>query len=135
MPFVYERTARFADSDAAGIVFFANYLVFCHEAYEESLAAAGIGLQEFFQSTGVMVPIARSEVDYLRPISPGEKIRVTLHAELLAEHSFALHCEIFKVGPPEKIAARVRTEHVTTSMAKRERVPLPAQLAAWVKAT
>ena len=42
MPFVYHRTIRFADTDAAGVVFFPNYLTICHEAYEESLAAAGI---------------------------------------------------------------------------------------------
>ena len=41
MPFTYERTIHFADTDAAGVVFFANYLRLCHEAYEEALAAAG----------------------------------------------------------------------------------------------
>ena len=40
MPFTYERTIRLGDTDAAGIMFFANYLVLCHEAYEASLAAA-----------------------------------------------------------------------------------------------
>ena len=44
MPFEYQRTVHFADTDAAGVVFFANYLAICHEAYEESLGAAGIGL-------------------------------------------------------------------------------------------
>ena len=38
MPFSYSRSVRFADTDAAGVVFFANYLALCHEAYEEALA-------------------------------------------------------------------------------------------------
>jgi 1,4-dihydroxy-2-naphthoyl-CoA hydrolase len=134
MPFRYDRTVRFADTDAAGAVFFANYLAICHEAYEEALAAAGIELNTFFRDTGVVVPIARSEADYLRPLRPGDKLRVTVRPETLTANSFALHFEIHKAGPPEKLAARLRTEHVATSPQKRERVPLPSALAAWVNA-
>jgi 1,4-dihydroxy-2-naphthoyl-CoA hydrolase len=132
MPFNYSRTVRFADTDAAGVVFFANYLAICHEAYEESLAAAGIELQGFFKNTGVVVPIARSEAAYLRPLQPGDKLRISVAPEALSENSFTVRFEIFRVGSVEKIAARIRTEHVATSPAKRERVPLPPALAAWV---
>lgn len=135
MPFTYLRTVRFADTDAAGVVFFANYLAICHEAYEESLAAAGIDLQKFFRDTGTIVPIAKSEAEYLRPLHPGDKLRVTLTAEPLTENSYAIRYEIHRLGPPEKLAARLRTEHVVTSTAKRERTPLPPPLAAWLAAT
>ena len=42
MPFTYARTVHFPDTDAAGVVFFPNYLSICHEAYEEALAAANV---------------------------------------------------------------------------------------------
>lgn len=134
MPFIYQRTVHFADTDAAGVVFFANYLAICHEAYEESLAATGINLKSFFAETGVVVPIARSEADYLRPLSCGDKLRITVSPELLSENYFALRFEITRLGSPDKIAGRVRTEHVCTSTQKRERVPLPPALASWVQA-
>jgi len=51
MAFTYRRTIRFADTDAAGVVFFPNYFSICHEAYEESLAADGIEFQSFSAST------------------------------------------------------------------------------------
>lgn len=132
MPFSYHRTVRFADTDAAGVVFFANYLAICHEAYEESLAAAGIDLAAFFRDTGVVVPVAKSAADYLRPLQPGDKLRVALVPVSLSENSFAIDYELFRLGAVEKLAARVRTEHVATSPAKRARVPLPPALAAWV---
>jgi 1,4-dihydroxy-2-naphthoyl-CoA hydrolase len=135
MPFSYQRTVRFADTDAAGVVFFANYLAICHEAYEEALAVAGIDLAAFFQSTGVVVPIAKSSAEYLRPLRPGEKLRITVAPEPISENSFAVSYEIFKLKPVEKLAARIRTEHVATSPVKRERVPLPADLARWVAQT
>lgn len=134
MSFSYQRTIRFADTDAAGVVFFANYLAICHEAYEESLAASGIELAAFFQNTGVVVPISKSSAEYLRPLRPGEKLRIAVVPEALSENSFAVHFEMYKLSPVEKLAARIRTEHVATSPAKRERVPLPADLARWVGA-
>lgn len=132
MSFCYSRTVRFADTDAAGVVFFANYLALCHEAYEESLAAAGIDLATFFRDTGIVVPISKSEAEYLRPLRPGDKLRIELAAETLSENSYAIRYKIHRLGRPEKLAARVRTEHVVTSTAKRERAPLPAELTAWL---
>jgi 1,4-dihydroxy-2-naphthoyl-CoA hydrolase len=134
MPFSYQRTIHFSDTDAAGVVFFANFLVLCHEAYEESLAAAGIDLNTFFADHGVVVPIAKSEASYLRPLRAGDKVRVTLAPEPLSENSYALNCEVVKLGAAQKTVARVRTEHVCISSKNRERLPLPPALAAWLRA-
>ncbi|MFA6289236.1 MAG: thioesterase family protein [Opitutaceae bacterium] len=132
MPFSYTRTIHFPDTDAAGVVFFANYLSICHEAYEEALAAAGIPLGTFFSDSGVVVPVAKSEASYLRPLACGDKVRVEVTPKALSENSYALDYVIWKQGPAEKRAAVVRTEHVCISSQTRERLPLPANLAAWV---
>jgi 1,4-dihydroxy-2-naphthoyl-CoA hydrolase len=132
VPFLYPRTIHFGDTDAAGVVFFARTLAICHEAYEESLMAAGVELQAFFSAQAVIVPIARTEADYLRPLAAGEKIRVAVLPTLLSENAYVVRYEITKLGPPEKVAARVRTEHVCLDAATRRRIALPAALAAWV---
>jgi len=134
MPFAYLRTVHFPDTDAAGVVFFANYLSVCHEAYEEALQASGIELNSFFADTGVVVPVSRSEADYLRPLACGDKLRITVTPKLLSENSFEIRYEVTRLGGGDKLAARVRTEHVCTSKLKKERVPLPSALAAWVRA-
>jgi 1,4-dihydroxy-2-naphthoyl-CoA hydrolase len=134
MPFVHHRTVRFADTDAAGVVFFARYLAICHEAYEEALAAAGLELGKFFAANAVVVPVARSECDYLRPLLPGDKLRVTVAPAALTADSFALSFEIFRLGPPDKLAARARTEHVCIASATRQRQALPSALSVWIAA-
>lgn len=134
MPFLYHRTVRLADTDAAGVVFFARTLALCHEAYEESLAAAGLDLNDFLGRADIVVPISRSEADYKRPLRVGEKIRIAVTPSPLSANSFAVRYEITKLGAAEKLAAVVRTEHVCTSIARRERAPLPPALAAWVSA-
>jgi 1,4-dihydroxy-2-naphthoyl-CoA hydrolase len=134
MPFVYSSTVHFADTDAAGVVFFANYLRICHEAYEAALAEAGINLKSFFSDAGVLVPISRSEASYLRPLFPGDKLSVSCTPAILSEHSYEIRFEITRLGPPQKVAGQVRTEHVCISSKSREREALPAALAAWVRA-
>ena len=134
MPFSYQRTIHFSDTDAAGVVFFANFLALCHEAYEESLAAAGIDLTTFFADHGVVVPIAKSEASYLRPLRAGDKVLVTVTPESISENSYAIKYEVVKLDAAKKTAARVRTEHVCISSKTRERLPLPPALAAWLKA-
>ena len=132
MPFAYARTVHFADTDAAGVMFFANYLAVCHEAYEEALGAAGINLQTFFADHGVVVPIAKSEAEYLRPLACGDKLAVDLAVHSLSGNSFEIRFELTRLGPPAKSAARVRTEHVCIDSATRSRKALPGPLADWV---
>ncbi len=133
MPFSYERTIHFPDTDAAGVVFFPNYLAICHEAYEEALAAAGVDVKAFFSDRdGVVVPVSRSEADYLRPLMVGDRIRVSVTPTRLNDSTFAIDFELTKLGPVEKRAARLRTEHVSILVKTRERTPLPAALAAWI---
>jgi 1,4-dihydroxy-2-naphthoyl-CoA hydrolase len=134
MTFAYHRTIRLADTDAAGVVYFARTLSLCHEAYEEALAEAGIKLRDLLGSADLVVPIAKSEAEYLRPLHPGDKVRITLSPERRSPESFAIRYEVVRLGAPEKVAARVRTEHVCTSPSKRTRVAMPETLAKWVEA-
>lgn len=132
MPFTYHRTVHFADTDSAGVVFFANYLAICHEAYEESLSAQGIDLKTFFAVNGVVIPVARSEAEYRRPLSCGDRLAVSVQPVRLSENSYEIRFEITRLEPHGKVAASVRTEHVCIDSETRERRPLPGQLSAWV---
>lgn len=61
MAFIYDRTIHFSETDSAGVVYFANILTLCHEAYEASLVASGIELRSFFSSKEIAVPITHAE--------------------------------------------------------------------------
>ena len=133
MPFVYHRTIHFPDTDAAGVVFFPNYLAICHEAYEESLAAAGLNIRTFFAENTLIVPVSKSSAEYLRPLFCGDKISVTVTPARLTPDTYAIEFEMTRTEPkPSKPVAHVRTCHVCIRSDTRERTPLPPQLAAWV---
>lgn len=134
MPFTYERTIRFADTDAAGVVYFTHYLTICHEAYEEAIAAAGFNPRVFFSPQNLILPVSKCSADYLRPLYCGDKVRVTLKPSLLNENSYAVEYEMMRLGTTTKLAATVRTAHRCLNTATRESAPLPADLLAWVQA-
>ena len=134
MPFTHPRTVHFADTDAAGVVYFARTLSLCHEAYEEALSAAGIALSRFFADTGTVVPITHAEADYLRPLACGDRLRITATPAALGPDTFEVRYVIERLGPPDKKAATARTVHVCIASADRRRLPLPPALAAWVAA-
>jgi len=97
--------------------------------------AAGIDLKRFFSDNGVVVPIAKSEAEYLRPIACGDKLSVSVQPKALSGNSFEIRYEITRLGPPAKCAARVRTEHVCIDSATRARKALPDALVAWIGGT
>ena len=137
MAYSYQRTIHFADTDAAGVVYFANYLSFCHEAYEETLEAAGIDLKTFFSDNGIVIPVAKSTADYLRPLVCGDKIAITVKPSAVSPDAYTIDYEITRLAgktAPKKLAAVVQTRHVCIRSDNRARTALPPALAAWVKA-
>ena len=134
--FTHQRTVYFADTDAAGVVYFANYLSFCHEAYEEALAAAGVDLKTFFSDNGIIVPVSKSSAEYLRPLVCGDKISIAVTPSAISDDTYRVDYEITRLadgkGAPAKRAAVASTHHVCIRSSDRKRVALPDALAAWV---
>ena len=65
------------DTDAGGIVFYANYLKFFERARTEWLRSLGIQQQQLKDETGGMFVVAETSVKYLRPARLDEELIVT----------------------------------------------------------
>lgn len=129
MPFVYQRTIRFQDTDAAGVVYFANILAMCHEAYEESLAASGINLKKFFNNTDIAFPIVHASVDFFRPLFCGDKVSIYLTPKYIGLDYFEIAYKML-VSNDQQVA-QVITEHVCISPVSRKRERLPEEMRQW----
>lgn len=130
MPFIYTRTIRFQDTDAAGVVYFANVLAMCHEAYEESLAASGINLKAFFSNRAVAIPIVHASVDFLRPMFCGDHIFIHLMTKQSDCEKFAIAYEIVAA---EQLVAKAITRHVCIDPISRTRKGLPTEMIQWLR--
>jgi len=50
--------------------------------------------------------VSKSQAEYLRPLTCGDKISVTLTPTLLGPDTYAISFELHRLGPPQKLAAR-----------------------------
>ncbi len=64
---VYPLRVYHDDTDAAGIVYYANYLRMAERARTEMLRMIGVRHSELAGGDGVRIAVSRCEVDYLRP--------------------------------------------------------------------
>ena len=65
------------DTDAGGIVFYANYLKFFERARTEWLRSLGIEQQQLKDQTGGMFVVAETSVKYLHPARLDDELLVT----------------------------------------------------------
>ncbi|PZU99418.1 MAG: 1,4-dihydroxy-2-naphthoyl-CoA hydrolase [Pseudanabaena sp.] len=130
--FVYDRTIHFRDTDAAGVVYFANVLAICHEAYEASLVASGIDLKSFFTGN-VAVPITSAKTDFFKPMFCGDRIKILLESNLISSNSFEIKYQIFFDGEPQKAIAIAETKHTCIDSVTRKRISLSQQLLQWIE--
>ncbi len=63
----YPLRVYYEDTDAAGIVYHANYLRFAERARTEAMRALGIPHAELLRDCNLMFVVRRIKVDYLRP--------------------------------------------------------------------
>ena len=133
MPFSYTRTARFQDTDAAGVVYFANVLAMCHEAYEASLAASGINLRAFFSNPEVAFPIIHASVDFYRPMFAGDRLTIQLTSKQVTGDEFEIAYQVFSGEVAGKSAAKALTKHVCINAISRNRKQLSEELMQWLR--
>lgn len=132
MTFNYLRRIYLADTDAAGVVYFARGLEICHQAYEESLAETGISLNQIIREKKTALPIVHAESDFLRPIFLGDEIQVSLVASLVNNSEFAIAYQITPVDNLEQILVKAQTKHVCIDPHRRKRMGLPSIMLEWV---
>jgi 1,4-dihydroxy-2-naphthoyl-CoA hydrolase len=131
MQFTYNRTVRFQDTDAAGVVYFANVLAMCHEAYEASLAASGINLQSFFNNSEAAIPIIHASVDFFRPMFCGDKLLIYLTPQQQNENQFEITYQIVAASSEQQLA-KAMTRHVCIDPVTRTRNQLPTEIIQWL---
>lgn len=66
-PHVFRCRVYYEDTDAAGIVYYANYLRFAERARTEALREGGSDHSRIFAETGVALVVRRCTLDYLAP--------------------------------------------------------------------
>jgi 1,4-dihydroxy-2-naphthoyl-CoA hydrolase len=130
-----QRTVRFGDTDAAGVMHFQQLLRWCHEAYEESLQRFGIAPAALFPSPQhkpeVALPIVHCRADYRRPLVVGDELGVVLAPTRLDPSGFEV---AYRFDLDGEEVARGLTRHLAINATNRQRCPLPDAIQRWLEA-
>jgi acyl-CoA thioester hydrolase len=79
--FEHDLRVYWEDTDAGGVVFYANYLKFFERARTEWLRAAGFGQQHIREAFGAIFVVTETAVRYLAPARLDDRLRITVRAE------------------------------------------------------
>jgi acyl-CoA thioester hydrolase len=98
MPSLFTWTVRvyYEDTDAGGIVFYANYLKFFERARTEWLRAAGVDQQVLMEREGAAFVVKNASIDYHAPARLDDEITLTLNIEKLGRASIQFVQKAYK---------------------------------------
>jgi acyl-CoA thioester hydrolase len=77
-PYSWSVRVYYEDTDAAGVVYYANYLKYLERARTEWLAAAGVTLNALEIEHNAVFVVHRLEIDYHRPARLGDSLTISL---------------------------------------------------------
>ncbi len=121
----HRRRVAFQEADAAGVVFFARFLDYFHDAYVDFLRARGLALEAAFEDGTWMAPVRRAEADYRRPLRFGDEIDVSIVRIEVGNTEFTLH---YRVDTAAGLACEGVTRHVSVDHRTFRRVEIPTVL-------
>jgi acyl-CoA thioester hydrolase len=81
VPFHLPVRVYWEDTDAGGVVFYANYLKFFERARTEWLRASGVGQQQLADDSGAIFVVAETQVRYLSPARLDDLLRITVQTQ------------------------------------------------------
>ena len=87
---MWETRIYYGDTDAGGVIYYANYLRYFEKSWFEYLAARGLSLVDW-EKQGIYFIIKRVEVDYISPARYGEIIQVQTDVAQVTRASFTFH--------------------------------------------
>jgi len=87
------------DTDAGGIVFYANYLKFFERARTEWLRALGIEQRQLQETLGGILVVSEANLKYLRSARLDDQLQVTARMLEMGRSSFSIAQEARLVSP------------------------------------
>lgn len=130
-PSVFEHPTRiyWEDTDAGGIVFYANYLKFFERARTEWLRALGFGQQVLRDESGGMFVVSETAVKYHSPARLDDTLVVTaeLQSGGKASLTIAQRAYLRTAGQADRLLAEgtIRLGWVDSTTLKPGRIPAP----------
>ena len=123
-PFAHTLRIYWEDTDAGGVVFYANYLKFFERARTEWLRAMGYEQEALRTQTGAMFIVSQTSVRYLRPARLDDLLRVTVEVRHAGQASMTI-AQVAWRGEERLAEGDIRIGCVDAQSFRPRRIPDP----------
>lgn len=132
--FVWPVRTYWEDTDAGGIVYYANYLKFMERARTEWLRSIGIDQVSLKDERGLIFVVVDVEAHYRKPARYGDELQVTCKVRETTRASITLDQEVYRgrVGGELLLDGAVRAACLDAQTYRPR--PLPPELWTQIKA-
>ena len=124
MTFSWPVRVYWEDTDAGGVVYYANHLKFMERARSEWLRALGFEQDALRDEAGVLFVVRRVEVDYLAPARFNDQIEVSVGLHEIGRASLSVKQTLSR-GPTRLVSALVTLACVDAVRFKPVKIPVP----------
>ena len=128
--FTWPVRVYWEDTDAGGIVYYANYLRYFERARTEWLRHAGLAQSELKQSIEGMFVVSHVDLSYVLPARLDDSLLITVHPTEMGGASMRLTQEAWRVcpqtGKPDQllVQGKVRAAWVNSKSLKPAKIPV-----------
>lgn len=102
-----ETRVRYAETDQMGRAYHSHYIVWCEMGRTALMREHGVSYSEL-ESQGVLLPVARVEVEYRVPLSYDDAVRVDTRITSVRSRSVTFEYEVYR-SRDEALVARALT--------------------------
>lgn len=131
--FAWPVRVYYEDTDAGGVVYYANYLKFLERARTERLRAAGFEQDALRREDGILFAVRSVEVDYLKPARFNDALLVTAGIAAVRHASVNFEQSVYRAAAPELILCRAKVRVVCLAADDLSPRPIPSHLLQRIK--
>ena len=123
--FTWQARVYYQDTDAGGVVFYANYLGFMERARTEWLRARGFSQASLAADPGVLFAVAEAEIRYRRPARLDDLLVISCEPALAGRVAIDFRQQVWREreGGELLVEGRVRVVCVDAKSFRARRVP------------
>ncbi|HEU0071532.1 MAG TPA: tol-pal system-associated acyl-CoA thioesterase [Alphaproteobacteria bacterium] len=121
---IFRLRVYYEDTDAGGIVYYANYLKFAERARTEVLRDLGVAQRELMETEGLAFAVRRCAADYLAPARLDDELEVHSTVRALANASIDIEQNIRRSdGVGELVNITVKLAVINKNTGRPSRIP------------
>jgi len=124
--FEWPVRAYYEDTDAGGVVYYANYLKFMERARTEWLRRLGFDQDALMRDAGIVFAVRQVNIDYLLPARLDDALTVEAVIDALGKVSMTFRQRILR--PPNDVLSRATVKVVCLDKERFRPTAIPAAI-------